>query len=121
MTLTMMLVDDDPDAQRIFKLVIQHHQHQAILAGDAYSAIELLQTEQPEVIVIDLLLPGLDGYQTLDRLRQLAPNAVFVATSAYHAVGTYESVLLRGFKGFLPKPLDASIMVGSLEAMVDER
>ncbi len=115
--LNILLIDDDQDTQRIFKTVVSFRQHTVSVAKDGYEALSLLKEIQPDILVIDLMLPGLDGYQILDRVRNegLAPNARFVATTAYHSVGTHEALIARGFTGFLPKPLSASTLVDSLE------
>jgi CheY-like chemotaxis protein len=112
-TYNFMLIDDDPDTQRIFKLVFGQHKHTLHVASNASEAFALLQDEHPDVIVIDLLLPGLDGYQIAERIQQgdLASGAEMVATTAYHSVGTKESVLARGFREFIPKPLDSAGLV----------
>src|SRR3954468_13006482 len=71
----VMLVDDDEDTQKIFRVVMQHYQLPLEIFTDAESALERLKEKpDPDVMVIDIVLPGIDGYQMLGRSRILAPD-----------------------------------------------
>lgn len=103
-------------------MVMGHHSHQVLLAENADEAFGLLQDNSPNVIIIDLLLPGSDGYSICDRIHHegWAPNARLVATTAYHAVGTPETTLSRGFDSFLAKPLNPVDLVPFLEQLAGQ-
>lgn len=121
--LNVLLIDDDPDTQRIFRMVFDHHQqHQLMVSPDSQQALEVLQTAEPDIIVIDLMLPDLDGYQLFDRIMQngLAPQSCIIATTAYHTSDTHASVIERGFEGFLPKPLQSYELIQQLEQFAGE-
>jgi two-component system cell cycle response regulator DivK len=120
--LSFMLIDDDVHTQRIFSMVLKHHAHKILVAGNADEAYDLLREYTPNIIIIDLLLPGADGYQICDRIHHegLAPNARLVATTAYHSVGTSETTLSRGFDSFLAKPLNPADLVPFLEQLADQ-
>jgi DNA-binding NarL/FixJ family response regulator len=65
--------------------------------------------------VIDIVLPGIDGYQMLGRSRILAPDCQMVATTAYHSQTTANEVVNWGFNGYLPKPLQPATLVEDLK------
>ncbi|MAS38325.1 MAG: hypothetical protein CL610_30285 [Anaerolineaceae bacterium] len=115
-SMTVLLVDDDPHACAIFELVMNHHHLPLEVAGDAEAALDYLQRGSPDMIVLDLFLPGLDGYQVLDRIREtsLEADCPIVATTAYYTNDTRQEVLNRGFDGFLPKPFEADNLVSFL-------
>ncbi len=111
----VMLIDDDQDTQNIFTVVMQHHQLDLEIYGDAESALERLKHKpDPDVMVIDIVLPGMDGYVLLGRSRALAPACSMVATTAYHSLSTASEVENRGFNGYLPKPLQPATLVDDL-------
>jgi len=111
----VMLVDDDEDTQKIFRVVMEHHQLELQIFTDAESALEHLKhAPEPDVMVIDIVLPGIDGYQMLGRSRALAPNSHMVATTAYHSQATANEVMDWGFEGYLPKPLRPATLVDDL-------
>jgi CheY-like chemotaxis protein len=114
--LSVLLVDDDQHTQSIFEMVLRHHAMELDVCDDAESALEYLQTHAPDVIVLDIMLPGIDGFQALGhiRTRALARNASVIATTAYHNADTQQDVLQRGFNGYLPKPLQPSTLADDL-------
>lgn len=116
----VMLVDDDPNACDVFRLVMNHYDYPILIAGDAETALDYLQTYQPDVIVLDIFLPGLDGYQTLKQIRResLAPTSRVVATTAYYTSDTEQEALRQGFDGYLAKPFDPNALVGFLHDVV---
>jgi CheY-like chemotaxis protein len=110
--ITVLLVDDDLDAQNVFELVMQHHNVPFGIVGDAETALEYLRTHTPDVVLMDIFLPGLDGYQALDRIRRsaIASNSRIIATTAYYTNDTKQEVLKRGFDGYIPKPFDERLV-----------
>ena len=115
----VMLIDDDEDTQKIFQVVMQHYQLPLEIFTDAESALERLkQKPDPDVMVIDIVLPGIDGYQMLGRSRVLAPDCQMVATTAYHSQNTANEVVTWGFNGYLPKPLQPATLVDDLKRLM---
>lgn len=120
--LSVLLIDDDPDACAIFKLVMDHHQMPLQVANNAHAALDYLQTNHPDVVVIDIFLPDTDGYQTLNQIRKKVPVSAcrFVATTAYYTNDTPQEVLSGGFDGYIPKPFDATKLVPYLQSIVSQ-
>lgn len=118
--LRILLVDDDPHVCAIFELVMKHHRLSLEVVGDAESAMTYLAANKPDVVVMDIFLPGMDGYQALDRIRQrsLAPATRIVATTAYHTNDTQQEVIQRGFDGYIEKPFAADKLVPYLMSIV---
>jgi CheY-like chemotaxis protein len=119
---SVLLVDDDPDTRNVFRLVMDFHNYQLDVAEDAESALKFLREKAPDVIVMDIFLPGIDGYQALHQIRKhaLVPNCRVVATTAYYTADTKKEVLAWGFSGYLPKPLNAMELVPYLKKIVEE-
>ncbi len=117
--LRVILVDDDEDTQKIFRFVLAHHQMDLEIFTDAESALEYLKDSPvPDVIVIDIVLPGIDGYQMLGRSRQFLPQCQMIATTAYHSRTTENEVANWGFNGYLPKPLQAATLADDLKQFI---
>jgi two-component system, cell cycle response regulator DivK len=110
--MTVLLVDDDLDAQSVFELVMQHYKVPFKILGDAESALDFLKTNVPDIIVMDIFLPGIDGYQALDRIRRsaTASGTRVIATTAYYTNDTQQEVIRRGFDGYVPKPFDEGLV-----------
>jgi CheY-like chemotaxis protein len=118
--ISVLLVDDDPDACAIFKLVMDHYQLPLKVVGDATTALTYLETNDPNIIVIDIMLPGTDGYQTLHQIRKIRAksNCHFIATTAYYTSDTSQEVINRGFDGYIPKPFESAKLVSYLRSFV---
>ncbi len=119
---SVLLIDDDDITADIFQMVLEHHQVALTAVKEAQSAFDYLQDHQPDVIVIDIFLPGLDGYQILSAIRKnrLADDAVCIATTGYHTSDTPAETIARGFNGYLPKPLNPNQIVPYLEQKVHD-
>jgi nitrogen-specific signal transduction histidine kinase/CheY-like chemotaxis protein len=102
----VLLVDDNVDALRALRSALElegHHVHSAL---DGESGLRLLLAERPEVAVIDLGLPGLDGYEVARRSRGAGYAGCLVALSGYGGPGNVRTALKAGFDVQLTKPVD---------------
>ncbi len=117
---SVLLVDDDPYSQGVFELVMQHYDLPFTVVDDAETAIEYLQTNMPDIVLMDIFLPGLDGYQALDRIHQMfeSRKCRIIATTAYYTHDTEQEILRRGFDGYVAKPFDKNL-VGYLEDVLN--
>lgn len=117
---SVLLVDDDPSVCGVFELVMQHHQIQLNVVNDAETALDYLNSNSTTVVVMDIFLPGMDGYQALKKLRSLAEDSrhIVIATSAYYTSDSAHLMENSGFDGFIPKPLDPTQIVPYLESII---
>lgn len=122
-TMSVLLVDDDQDTCKMFKMVLDHYHWPLTTLETAESALNFLQSQSPDVIVLDIFLPSLDGYQTFAQIRKqgLAPESCILATTAYYTADTRQEVQDFGFAGFLPKPLNAAELVRYIQQLADRR
>ncbi len=118
----VLLIDDDPDARKLFQMAMDHHKYPHQIAENARIGINHLETSDrdPDIVLMDIFLPDIDGYKTLTKIRQagLIPNARIVATTAYYTNDTQQEVLERGFDGFVTKPFEMSNLVSYLESLL---
>lgn len=120
---SVLLVDDDAFTREIFQTVMKHYKLDLTVLENAESAYEYLRSHSPDVVVMDIFMPGTDGPQALAQIRRfgLAPHSVFVATTAFHTDDTPSEVADWGFDGYLPKPLISSNIVPALEHIFESQ
>ena len=104
----ILIVDDNDDVSRALRILFRAHDYDAVVAGDAVTAISQAKNEKPDLIVLDLGLPGGDGYLVMERLANidavaLVPVIVFTARDEE---GHRERSLEAGAKAFFQKPVD---------------
>ena len=81
----LLVVDDNRDAAESMSMLLQMWGHEVAFAYDGPSALETAERWQPEAVFLDIGLPGMDGYEVAERLRELplAKNAVLIALTGY--------------------------------------
>ena len=119
-SLSVLVVDDDQHTCNIFQMVMDHYHIPLTVAQDAETALTYLSQHTPDIIIMDIFLPGIDGYQALYQIRKhaLAPTSTVIATTAYYTADTQKDVLAWGFSGYLPKPLNPSTLIPYLQEVL---
>ncbi|NLX08147.1 MAG: response regulator [Chloroflexi bacterium] len=120
--LSVLLVDNDECMCEILELILNYHRVPNYTVQDAEAALAFLEDNTVAVIITELMLPGMDGYQLVKQVRKaaLAPAARFVAISAFHINGAVLEPQKHGFDGFIPKPFDVDDVVPYLQRLVSQ-
>jgi CheY-like chemotaxis protein len=99
-----LIIEDNPDIQYILQVRLELHGYTTFLAGDGCEALALLPSARPDIILLDLSLPGMDGYAFLDefeRCKPPPPCTIIVLTADHEAPAKLAhrqvSVLLKPF------------------------
>lgn len=103
--LGVLLVDDDPDLRGLLEVMLDEDHRFAVVghAGDGAEALRLAGSERPDIVVLDLHMPGMDGLTALPRLRECLPEARIVVVSAFPDPYTLVDAVQRGADGYLDK------------------
>jgi CheY-like chemotaxis protein len=113
----VLLVDDNQDAAEMMALVLSERGHEVRVAADGPAGLALLEAFQPEVAVLDLGLPILDGYELAARLREeLAGQPLrLIAVTGYGQSEDRARTRAAGFEQHLVKPVDLSELESAIE------
>jgi two-component system nitrogen regulation response regulator NtrX len=103
----VLIVDDEPGIRQAVKQVLEYEGIEVRAAGSGGEAITVYPEFRPHVVFLDVKMAGLDGLETLNRLRDLDPSAVVVMISGHGTVATAVEATRRGAFDFLEKPLDS--------------
>jgi DNA-binding NtrC family response regulator len=102
----VLIVDDERTLARAMKAYLGEHGYEAEVAGDAETALTLLQSLQPDVVFSDVRLPGMNGIELLRRIREADPAIPVIIMTAYGTIeGAVEAVKLGAFD-YVKKPVD---------------
>lgn len=116
----VLVIEDENDAMELVRGVLEYHGISSVGASSGEEAISILQTFTPTLIIIDLALPGIDGWGVLSRLKANAKlsNIPRVAITAYHTAEVASKAIEEGFDAYFAKPLDATSFVRELQGIV---
>jgi two-component system cell cycle response regulator DivK len=105
---TILIVEDSEFNRRLLEAVLAPYHYRLLLAEDGESGVDLAQAEQPDLILMDVLLPGIDGYEATRHLRAdpATRGLVIVALTASSSSEEQELALVSGCDGYIPKPID---------------
>jgi len=104
----VLVVDDTPANQKLLKILLAGEQYDVRVAGNAEEALTVLETFRPQMILMDVLLPGVDGLELTRQLRAdpRTRDIRILGLTACAMPGDAERVLAAGCDGYLTKPID---------------
>jgi CheY-like chemotaxis protein len=99
-------------------MLLEHFGHEVEFAGDGAAAIDRARSFRPELMIVDIGLPGIDGYEVARRVRsQMGDSVVLVALTGYGGSEVKQRALEAGFDHYFTKPLDPRVLRSLLEAL----
>ena len=104
----ILIIDDEESNRRLLEILVQAEGYTALVAADGETGIALAIAEQPDVTLLDLMMPGLDGFEVVRRLKnapQTASLRIVVVTALYD-VAARQRIAACGADGILVKPID---------------
>ncbi|MCS6793645.1 MAG: response regulator [Oscillatoriaceae bacterium SKYG93] len=104
----ILIVDDSNMSRKLMRKILQTEGHEVIEAKDGLTALETYLLEKPDLVLIDLLMPDMQGTEVLAKLRQLDDKAQVIVASADLQDLTRASVEAAGAVGYITKPFVAS-------------
>jgi two-component system cell cycle response regulator DivK len=119
----ILVVEDNPLNLKLVRVVLQPAGYDVIQAQSGEEALRVAQEDPPDLVLMDLQLPGIDGTETLHRLRQgpLARDVPVVAVTAFAMAEDRERAALAGFDGFVEKPISVRDLPGQIETFLAGR
>lgn len=114
---TILVVDDDLELLDAYRFVLQEEGYRVLTAQSGTEAVALARSERPDVLVSDIVMPVMDGFEIIERLRlelgEAAPPAI--VCSGFDI--TEKEALRRGAQVFLPKPTDAETLLRAVDSL----
>jgi CheY-like chemotaxis protein len=101
----ILLADDNADSVEMLGVLLELEGHEVRTAADGQCAVELAIQHPPDVAILDIGMPRMDGYQAAQRIRQALPGVLLIALSAYSAAEHVRRGRQAGFNHHLAKPM----------------
>ena len=112
----VLIVDDDSDTTDLLKIILEPNDFEVIIANTGKQGIELARSLDPDIMVVDLLMPDMDGLNVCRSVRQFS-NIPILILSAVSKPNVAEEVLNSGADDFLVKPMSRNVLIASLNRL----
>jgi CheY-like chemotaxis protein len=120
--ITVLLVDDVDDTLEVLRQILRHSGASIMAAPDAGTALALLERERPDVIVSDIGMPEVDGFELMRRIRRRSAGAggaiPAIALTAFTRQDDRARAMQAGFNDYLPKPVEPGRLVAHIAQAV---
>jgi CheY-like chemotaxis protein len=120
-TETILLVDDEKMILDVSKDMLEFLEYRIYIAGSGQEAIAVYREKRNDIdlVILDMIMPGISGGETFDRLREINPEIRVLLSSGYSINGHAQQILNRGCNGFLQKPFHLEKLSRKVREMLD--
>lgn len=114
----ILVAEDDLATRELIREILEAQGYQVVEASDGREALQKIAETEPDLVLLDIQMPVLDGFAVLRELRQNFSTLRVVALTAYAMRGDREKALAAGFDAYLPKPVDATALTQQIEHLL---
>jgi CheY-like chemotaxis protein len=118
----ILIVEDDLSSRLYLNKILEKSEVAALNAGDGQEALELaIENPDIDIILMDIQLPIMDGYTTARKIREIRPDVIIIAQTAYGLMDEKEKIIKAGFDDYMIKPIISQLLVEKLKANLARR
>ena len=118
----ILVIDDEATIRKFFVRFLTREKYKISTASNGEKGIEISKKENPDLIILDLKMPGIDGIETLKRIKKLNQRVIIIVLTAYGTMETAGEAMKLGAYDFISKPFDiARIRVSLKKALEMQR
>lgn len=120
MSLKTLIIEDNLQNMYMLTYLLEGNDYQVFQAFTGVNGIAMAQEIQPDVILLDIQLPEMDGYTVARELRKIdtLKNTPIIAVTSYAMTGDKEKAFESGATGYIEKPIDPDTFISQLEALI---
>lgn len=116
----ILVIEDERDSMEMLCSLLNFHGYETTGVSTAEEALSFLQGHQPSLIIVDLALPGMDGWGFLHTIQanDSLSHIPRIAVTAYHSMMVAQQAIRAGFNAYFAKPIDATTFVQEVREMI---
>lgn len=118
--LTILIAEDNESNYRLFQSILRK-EYSLIHAWDGQEAIEKFKEHQPQIILMDINMPRMDGYEATKEIRKLSADVPIIAITTFAYASDEQRVLENGFDGYMSKPINAPLLKQQIASILQKR
>lgn len=116
----IILVAEDNNSNFILDLMILRKDYEVIHAWNGAEAVEMVQKTRPDLVLMDIKMPVMNGYEAFDKIKAIDPTIPIIAITAYSLAEEENKIIEKGFDAYLFKPLSAEEFSRTINSKVKE-
>jgi len=116
----ILVVDDELFVRELLLEFLSTQGYEVALADSGEKAVELMQTQPADVVLVDLKMPGIDGIKTLTQIKKIAPDALAIIMTGYPTIESSIEALRHGACDYVVKPFKLNDLKSSIEKALRE-
>ena len=117
-TSTVLVIDDNKDAVDIVARLLSHHGITALRAYSGQECLEIVRSRSVDVIVLDVMMPGMDGLEVCKRLKEIAPAPPVILLTAKDDMATRAAGMSLGVSEFMVKPVNNRDLIARIKTQL---
>jgi len=117
----ILIIEDEPDQVKMVRLRLEANSYSVSAAGDAQGGIALAREEKPDLILLDMLLPDMNGLDVAKELKkdERTKDIPIIAVTAVGTPDVLEECMQAGISGFMQKPYDSKELVDKIKEQLE--
>ena len=115
-----MIIDDEYHFAKSVKTFLEKHGFQALVATNGEQAMDLVEEEKPNLIILDIRMPGMNGYEVLQKVKWMNEKMSIIITSAIDVPDMEEKLMHSGAHAVFRKPVDLNVLRESIRKLISE-
>ena len=118
--LTILVAEDNASNYKLFESILKYDYH-LIHAWDGMEAVEMFRKHNPQIVLMDINMPVMDGYEATREIRKYSAKIPIIAVTAFAYASDEQKVMESGFDGYMPKPINAKLLKAQLVDSMQKR
>ena len=118
--LTILVAEDNASNYKLFESILKYDYH-LIHAWDGMEAVEMFRKHNPQIVLMDINMPVMDGYEATRGIRKYSAKIPIIAVTAFAYASDEQKVMESGFDGYMPKPINAKLLKAQLVDIMQKR
>ena len=116
----ILVVDDEVAIRESLRMTLEYEGYECILASTGQEALSLVERETPDLVLLDVKMPGMDGIDVLERLRAMNEALPVIVVSGHGTISTAVEATKKGAFDFIEKPFDEARLLASIRHAVEK-
>ena len=118
--LVILIAEDNESNYKLFESILKYDYH-LLHAWDGQEAVNMFKEHNPQIILMDINMPVLDGYEATKEIRKYSAKVPIIAITAFAYASDEQRVMESGFDGYMPKPINARQLKAQLTDIMQKR